>query len=158
MTQDEFEDRIIAMQDILYHVSATILPLKCDREDTIQECIYKALKKKEKLKDDRAMQAWVVRILINECYHLLRKKKREVPTDCIPEVEIMPDADPMVHQLLFSMEEKFRLPMVLFYVEGYSMNEIGHMLLLPVGTVKSRLFRGREHLKRAIHQEEVCRV
>ena len=158
MTQAEFEDRIIAMQDTLYRVSATILKQQCDREDAIQECICKALRKREKLRDDRALRAWAVRILINECYILLRRRKRETPMDCLPEAEVMPDADLNVHRLLFSMEEKFRLPMVLFYVEGYQINEIARMLLLPMGTVKSRLSRGREHLRRAIKQEEVCRV
>ena len=147
MTQTEFEDRIIAMQDTLYRVSATILKQQCDREDAIQECICKALRKREKLKNDGAVRAWVIRILINECYILLRRKKREMPMDCLPEAEVMPDADPAVHQLLFSMEEK-----------GYRINEIARMLLLPMGTVKSRLSRGRKYLKHAIKQEEVCGV
>ena len=158
MTQAEFEERIIALQDTLYRVSATILPRQCDREDAIQECVLKALEKREKLREDKALRAWVIRILINECYLLLRRRKREMPVDCLPEREAPADADPRVFRLLFSMEEKFRLPMVLHFVEGYQVNEIARMLRLPPGTVKSRLHRGRERLRRAIHQEELCSV
>ena len=103
MTQAEFETRIIAMQDTLYRVSATLLTQMCDREDAIQECIYKALAKREKLKSDDAMQAWVVRILINECYQQMRRRKRLIPMETPPEGEVEPGADADVRQALMRL-------------------------------------------------------
>ena len=155
MTKEEFEGRIIGMQDTLYRVSATILHQPCDREDAIQECIYRALKKRESLRDDRYMQSWVIRILINECYSIHRRAKWEHPSEKLPEPPPVPgpDADPEVFQALFSLEEKMRLPVVLHYVEGYSVEEVARIMRIPAGTVKSRLARSRERLKKELEKE-----
>jgi len=155
MTQAEFTDRVVAMQDRLYRVSVTILPQLCDREDAVQGAIEKAIRKRDHLRDDKALEKWLTRILINECYTLLRRRKRETLFDDIPERETEPDALPDIYQLFTSLEEKYRLPMVLHYVEGYSVEEVSSILLLPKGTVKSRLHRGRLILRDAIDLEEV---
>lgn len=154
MTKSEFEQRIIGMQDTLYRVSATMLRQQCDREDAIQECILKALRHRERLRDDAALRAWVIRILVNECYGVMRHARREQPEDVLPEPEPAPDADPEVFRALFSLEEFMRLPMVLYYVEGYSVKEIAGILRVPQGTVKSRLSRGRQRLRRALEDGE----
>lgn len=155
MTKEEFEARIIGMQDTLYRVSATLLRQPCDREDAIQECIFKALRKRETLRDDRYMQSWVIRILINECYSIHRRARWERPSENLPEPPPMPgpDADHEVFRALFSLEEKMRLPMVLHYVEGYSVEEVARILRVPSGTVKSRLARSREKMKKELEKE-----
>lgn len=154
MTQAEFETRIIAMQDTLYRVSATLLTQMYDREDAIQECIYKALAKREKLKSDDAMQAWVVRILINECYQQMRRRKRLIPMETPPEGEVEPGADAAVRQALMRLKPELRVPLVLRYIEGYKVEEIAAILRLPAGTVKSRLSRGRRALRIEWDEEE----
>ena len=148
MTQAEFVDRIVAMQDTLYRVSCTILPQLCDREDAVQSAIEKALRKRALLRKDDALEAWLPRILINECYALLRRRKRETLYDDIPPLrETAPDAHPDIYQLFTSLEEKYRLPMVLYYVEGYTVEECTRMLKLGKNTLKSRLHRGRQLLR-----------
>lgn len=147
MTQEEFADRIVAMQDTLYRVATTILPQLCDREDAVQGAIEKAWRKQRSLRNDQAFHAWIVRILINECYTILRPRKREMLSDTLPERETAPDAMPDVYQMFTSLDEKYRLPMVLYYVEGYSVQEAAQMLKMPQGTLKSRLHRGRLLLK-----------
>jgi len=154
VTKEEFEARIIGMQDTLYRVSATLLKQPCDREDAIQECIYKALRKRDSLRDDRFMQSWVIRILINECYSIHRRAKWERPSERLPEPPPMPgpDADPEVFRILFSLNEKLRLPMVLHYVEGYSVDEVARIMRIPTGTVKSRLARAREKMHKEMKE------
>ena len=85
MTQAEFVRRVVAMEDTLYRVSTTILPQLCDRQDAVQSAIEKALRKQEKLRDPNALEAWLTRILINECYLILRSRKRETPMNDLPE-------------------------------------------------------------------------
>ena len=155
MTQEDFAERVVGMQDMLYRVSTTILPQLCDREDAVQGAIETAWRKRDALRDAQAMKAWVTRILINECYTLLRKRKRERLTATLPERETAPDAQPDLYRLFTSLDEKYRLPMVLHYVEGYSVEETSAMLRLPLGTVKSRLHRGRLLLKDTLDAEEV---
>lgn len=155
MTQEEFTGRIVAMQDTLYRVSASLLPQLCDREDAVQEAIARAWQKQSHLRNDQALRPWVIRILINECYTLLRRRKREEATAALPEWEAPPDALTDLYQLFTALDEKYRLPMVLHYVEGYSVAEASHMLRLPQGTFKSRLHRGRLLLKDTLNMEEV---
>ena len=154
MTQEEFARRIVAMQDTLYRVATTILPQLCDREDAVQAAIEKAWRGQRSLRKEEAMGAWVVRILKNECYALLRRKKREVPSDTLPERETAPDAQQDVYQLFTSLDQKYRLPMVLYYVEGYTIEEISRILLRPQGTIKSQLHRGRMMLRNNLSLEE----
>ena len=78
MTDAEFAARVIAMQDTLYRVSTTILPRLCDREDAVQSAIEKALRRRGRLRDAAALEKWLTRILINECYTIHRRRRREV--------------------------------------------------------------------------------
>lgn len=155
MTQAEFARRTVAMQDTLYRVSCTILPQLCDREDAVQSAIEKALRKRLLLRNEDALEAWLTRILINECYALLRRRKCETLYDDIPQRETAPDARPDIYELFTSLEEKYRLPMVLYYVEGYTVEECTRMLQLGKNTLKSRLHRGRQLLRQNIDLEEV---
>ena len=75
--------------------------------------------------------------------------------DDLPERETAPDALPDVYELFTSLEEKYRLPMVLYYVEGYSVAEAAHILHLPQTTLKSRLHRGRQALRSSLALKEV---
>ena len=158
MTSEEFAGRIIAMQETLYRVSYSILQRRCDQEDAVQEAIQKAWQQRGKLRRDESMQPWVTRILINECYALLRRRKREVPMESLPEREMPPDADASLHELFLSLEEPLRLPAVLYYIEGYELTDIARMLHLPAGTVKSRLHRARKKMKETWETREVLRV
>ena len=155
MTHEVFARQIVAIQGTLYRVSSSLLPQLCDREDAVQACIEKAWRRRESLKDEAKLQSWVVRILIRECYQILRQKKREAPMETVPEMPAPAGADVNLYRFFTGLPEKLRLPMVLRYVEGYSVEEIGGMLRIPQGTVKSRLARGREKMKQDRAFEEV---
>ena len=158
MTSEDFASRIVAMQETLYRISYSILPLACDREDAVQEAIKKAWLQRDKLRREDAIQSWAIRILMNECYALLRRKKREVPMEVLPEREAPADADISLHQMFFALEDALRLPAVLFYIEGYEVKDIARMMRLPSGTVKSRLHRARKKMKEAWDRQEVCKA
>lgn len=154
MTCDEFSTRIVEMMQTLYRVSYTQLLQNCDRDEAVQECLYKAWKKRHQLKDERYMQTWVIRILINECHNIQRKRSRELPQGKMPERVAPPDADYELHDALFSLDETLRLPILLHYIEGLSIREIAQILRWPQGTVKSRMLRGRQELKKTLCGEE----
>lgn len=154
MTKDEFAARMIAMTDVLYRVAWSQLPQAADREDAVQETIRRAWEKRERLRDERFMQTWVIRILLNVCDNMRRKNARMVPTEYIPATQGDTQKDTPLLRVLFSLEEKYRLPLQLRYIEGYSVAETARILRLPEGTVKSRLSRGRDKLQ-ALLKEEV---
>ena len=148
MTNEVFAQRIIAMQGALYRVSASILNQECDREDAVQSCIERAWRKQSTLRDESRLHAWVTRILINECYAIIRRRRRETPVESVPDHPAPPGADPDLYRFFTDLPDKLRLPMVLHYLEGYAVQEISAMLRLPAGTIKSRLSRGRDLMKK----------
>ena len=98
-----------------------------------------------------------LRIVINECKTLLRKRRQilpyaEVPVDSflIPE-----DAQREVFDDLFRLPEKYRVPLVLTAVEGFTLEQTAQMLHLPVNTVKTRISRARKKLKQEVADDEV---
>lgn len=153
MTSDEFSKRIVAMMQTLYRVSYSQLSQSCDRDEAVQECLYKAWGKRRQLKDERYMQTWVIRILINECHNIHRKRSRELPLDELPEQVAPADADYELHDALLNLDEKLRLPILLHYIEGFTVSEIADILRWPQGTVKSRMNRGRAELKKSLAGE-----
>jgi len=152
VTKEEFSRRIIGMMDVLYRVSWSQLPQQADREDEVQETIRRAWEKRDQLRDERYMQTWVIRILLNVCDTIRRRTGRMIPAERLPQQpEEQSSTTPLLDTLML-LEEKFRLPLQLRYVEGYDVAEVARILRLPQGTVKSRLARGREKLRAALKE------
>jgi RNA polymerase sigma-70 factor (ECF subfamily) len=142
------------MMQTLYRVSYAQLSQGCDRDEAVQECLCRAWQKRHQLRDERYMQTWVIRILINECHNIQRKRGHELPLEELPERVAPADADYELHDALLSLDETLRLPILLHYIEGFSISEIARIVRWPQGTVKSRMLRGRRELKRILSGEE----
>lgn len=86
---------------------------------------------------------------MNECYQLLRSRKKQVPWEEYlgNRAEVSKQPDSGVLDAVMELEETYRFPLVLFYVEGFSVKEISGMLKLSPGAVKTRLCRGRNLMK-----------
>ncbi len=153
MTSDEFSEQIVDMMQTLYRVCYSQLSQSCDRDEAVQECLLKAWQKRGQLKQPRYMKTWVIRILINECRNIQRKRGREVPLDEMPNRTAPADADYELHDALLQLDEKLRLPIILHYIEGFTVSEIADILRWPQGTVKSRMNRGRAELKKSLTGE-----
>jgi len=153
MTAEEFTVQIMDMKKTLYHVSCGILRSEADREDAVQECICKAWEKRDSLKSAGAFRAWVTRILINECYDICRRGSKIVLLDEMPEAVAPESGDRELRDAVMGLDEIYRMPILLFYVEGFSIREISRILQIPEGTVKSRLFAGRGKLREVLGEE-----
>ena len=158
MTNDDFAARIIAMQGTLYRVTFALLRDHADREDAVQSAIEKAWRKRALLRDESKMKPWVTRILVNECYQILRHQKREAPVETIPDGPAPEGSDPDLYRFFITLPDTLRLTMVLHYVEGWDVKDVARIQRIPVGTVKSRLMRGREKLKENEYVKEALGV
>lgn len=146
-------ERIIALTGTLYRVTCGLLNNESDREDAVQSAIEKGWRKASSLKEEQKLKAWLVRILINECYNILRKKKREIPVAQLPEPPEA-EASPDLRETVLALPDELRLPIILHYMEGFSIKEIAAVLGLPQGTVLSRMNRARKQLKNIITEGE----
>ena len=147
MTSDEFARRAKEKMGTLYRVCYALVPQHADREDAIQSALEKAFKKKDSLREPKYFETWLVRIVINECHNVTKRSSMFQLHADVPERQVPDTADPLLHDALMSLDEAQRLPIVLHYMEGYSVEEIAKMLKLPTGTIKSRMKRARERLR-----------
>lgn len=153
MTNEDFARRMLAMSPMLYRLCYTQLRQPADREDAVQETIRRAWEHRDRLREERYMQTWVVRILLNVCDTQRRKARRVLPMERLPETAApQGEASPLLAALC-ALEEKYRLPIQLHYIEGYDVAEVAGMLRLPLGTVKSRMARGRAKLRDLLEEE-----
>ncbi len=154
MNKHSLEDRILAHADLLHRVSCGILRNPQDREDAVQSAMETAWKKAGNLRDERRLKSWLTRVMINECYGILRKKQREVPMETLPEEGESPSQDALLlKDALAQLPPAQRLPLILHYLEGFSIKEVASALRLPQGTVLSRMQRGRGKLKEILSEE-----
>ena len=153
MDEKEFAARIWAMRQTLFRICFSQLPSAQDREDAVQETLARAWRKRGQLREEGYLQTWLVRILLNVCHDMQRRGQRMVPTAEIelPVQDTSPDG--ALREALLALPEKYRLPILLYYLEGYPLRQVAQMLRVPENTVKTRLSRGRQQLKERLHEE-----
>ena len=95
----------------------------------------------------------MTRILINNCFDIRNKHKMEIVYEENDEAVSYDEYNMELKEALISLDEKYRIPMMLFYGQGYHIKEIAKILHIPVSTIQTRLARGREQLARYYKEE-----
>lgn len=132
----------------LYRVALAILMNDEDAADAIQDTILACWEKLDTLKKDQYFKTWMTKILINKCYDIRRKSLRIVDLEAYEEPAAEDRYNLEFKEALSSLDEKYRSVMILFYSEGYHIDEISAILKIPPSTVKTRLQRGRKKMAR----------
>lgn len=147
MNEREFSTRVRACADRLWRISWSILRCGADCDDAVQEALLRAWQKKSALREERYFETWLTRILINECKRIL--KRRSNSAQPLPEhlAERAQVENRALSDGLAALPPDTRIPIILHYMEGYSVREISMMLRLPETTVKWRLHSGRRRLR-----------
>lgn len=133
------------MQD-MYKVGLAILMNDEDVADAIGDTILTCYEKLNTLKENKFFKTWMTRILINNCYEILDKRKRRADLEEWEEPSVTDDYNIELKEALASIDEKYRIVITLYYVEEMSTAEIAKFLEIPKSTVTTRLQRGREAL------------
>ncbi len=141
------------MERTLYRVSRGYLRSADECADAVQEALCKAWKKHQTVTPER-FRPWLMRIVINECRNIGRRKKRVQPMAEVEPVQsdIVPSPD--LADELSMLPEKLRVPLLLHYLEGIPLDGIAKILRLPIGTVKSRLHAARKALRVELERED----
>ena len=152
MDKEKFVSEIEAHSGMLYRVAWSILRNDDDCKDAMQEAALKAWEKRNTLRETSYFRTWITKILINACYDTQRKRRRIVSLDSIPEIPISAP-DPTLAMALATLPEKLRLPLVLVFSEGMTYAEAAETLRLPIATVRGRIHRGKEQLRKELTVE-----
>ena len=170
--RERFERDVLPLLSSLYGAALRLTRNTADAEDLVQETYLRAFRGFAGFQEGTNLKAWLYRILTNSFINTYRKKQREPqlvegPDDIdewylfdklgarsvqpSAEVEVLDKIpDESVKAALESLPENFRLPVLLADVEGFSYKEIAEIMDSPVGTVMSRLHRGRKALQKAL--------
>lgn len=157
MNKEEFTQRILAAELSLYRVAKSILHNDDDCADAIQNAILKAWQKRHALRKKEYFKTWLTRIVINECYQIIKESQRYIPMDEYPGWDILAAdgirEESVVFAELMKLDEKYRMPIVLHDIEGYSVKEISKILHLTETNVRNRLSRGKAALRTQLEGE-----
>ena len=170
---DRFDRDVLSLLPSLYGAALRMTRNPADAEDLLQETALRAYRGFASFQEGTNLKAWLYRILTNSFINTYRKKQREPKTVDGPEdldewflfdrigaqsvarsaeedvLANIPDAD--VKEALESIPENFRMAVLLADVEGFSYKEIAEITDVPIGTVMSRLHRGRKALEKALY-------
>ena len=149
MDKDFFVREIEQCSGTLYRVASAILHNDDACVDAMQETALKAWEKRHTLRVERYFRTWVTRICINVCRRMLRKRRPIISLEDAPE-PASPPPDMTLSLALRSLPENLRLPLMLQYAEGMSYLEIAKVLHLPESTVRGRISRAKQQLRKEL--------
>ncbi|MGB3561784.1 MAG: sigma-70 family RNA polymerase sigma factor [Thermoanaerobaculia bacterium] len=168
----DFEAAAMPFVDALYNTAYRMTRNAEDAEDLVQETYFKAYRYYDKFQEGTNLKAWLFKILKNTFINNYRKKQQAPPQSDFaeiedafesqlseevtrqmksPEDEVLEDVlDEDVQRALDILPPDYRMAVILADLEGFSYKEIAEILELPVGTVMSRLYRGRKLMETAM--------
>ena len=147
--KDAFAQLMEMNAQSMYKVARAYFTSDADVADAISETVLICFEQLDTLRKPEYFKTWMIRILINQCNGIIRQGRREVAYGEIPDImgEQSEYALAEFKDLLERLDEKYRLILILYYVEEFKIAEIAKLLDLHENTVKTRLRRGRNSLK-----------
>ncbi|CDN43484.1 RNA polymerase sigma factor SigW [Paenibacillus sp. P22] len=171
--QRAFADLVGMYQDKLYHLAYRMLYNRQEAEDAVQETFLRVFRNMERYDESMKFSTWIYRITTNLAIDRLRRRKpgfsldAEVPEhdgldgysmfaseDASPEDEVLlSETQRIIRTAIETLPPKYKSVMVLRYLEDLSLQEISDVLDMPVTTIKTRVHRGREFLRKKLEHK-----
>ncbi|MBM7655727.1 RNA polymerase sigma factor SigW [Neobacillus cucumis] len=168
--QEAYGEIVEIYKNSVYQLCYRMLGNRHEAEDIAQEAFIRAYVNIKSFNQDLKFSTWLFRIATNLCIDRMRKKKPDYYLDAevagtegltmyshitsdtpLPETEVeSQELQETVHKEIQMLPEKYRSAIILKYIEDLSLNEISEILDLPLGTVKTRIHRGREALRQKL--------
>ena len=150
-----FDDVYREYSDMLYRIALSYLGRSSDAEDALHDVFLNYIESSPVFKDSVHEKAWFIRATSNRCHDIFRRRSvrsytplDEFAGDEPGEVTVF--AGDGIFEVISSLDEKYRTPVTLHYLEGYSVEETASLLGLSVSAVKMRLMRARDTLKKIL--------
>ena len=155
MTDERFALCAKEYMDTVFRVAYGYLKNSADAEDVTQEVLLRLYKTETDFASDEHLRRWLIRVTVNCCKSIFRSpwQKRENLDDYAETLGFETEDYTALFIAVMGLERKYRLPLLLYYYEGYSVKEIGALLKLPENTVSTRLSRARAKLKAMLKEE-----
>nr|MBN2277861.1 sigma-70 family RNA polymerase sigma factor [candidate division Zixibacteria bacterium] len=159
-----FEQLVTDYQRLVNHVVFRMIPDDHDRPDICQDIFMRVYRNLGNFRADARLSTWIARIAYNRCLDYLGRKKISVTAEPLEEAarfiagnEPRPDEQAVgqnrrevLEQAIGQLPVQYRMIITLYHLDEMSYEEIGKIMKLPIGTVKSYLFRARRQLKETL--------
>jgi len=160
----DFQELVDANHGALYRFALSLTKSEDRAADLVQQTFYRWAAKGKELRDPSRAKSWLFTTLYREFIKARHHESlfAQVDLSDVPEgitdVDLIPEEvdSAAVREILFSFEEIYRAPLVLFYLNQLSYREIAEALGIPIGTVMSRISRGKARLRRCLSQVQTC--
>ena len=154
ITNEQFTCYAEKYIDTVFRVAYNYLKSSTDADDITQNVFLKLLRCKKAFESEAHVKNWLIRVTINECHDLSRSRwwKAESVEEYASSLAFETREQSELFQMVMELPKKYRMPIYLYYYEGYTTSEIGEFLQIPKNTVCSQLKRGRELLKLAMEE------
>ncbi|MNO59017.1 ECF RNA polymerase sigma factor SigW [compost metagenome] len=173
--QGAFAELVDLYKDKIFHLAYRMLSNRHEAEDIVQETFLRVYKNWNRYDEKQKFSTWIYRIATNLCIDRLRKRKPSYYLDAemndqegmdgyslIPGDERTPESEyllsetqQMIHHAIEGLPAKYKSVIILRYLQEMSLQEIGDILDMPVTTVKTRVHRGREFLRKKLEQKMI---
>ncbi|MEZ3437128.1 MAG: sigma-70 family RNA polymerase sigma factor [Lachnospiraceae bacterium] len=155
MSKEEFTALAARYMDTIYRVAYSWTKNPDDANDVTQDVLIQLYKTQKEFESDSHLKNWLIRITVNQCKMLFRSpwKKIEDIGKYADTLGFEEESHLALFQAVMKLDKKYRVPVLLFYYEGYSTAEIASILKIPEKTVSTRLFRARAKLKDYLKEE-----
>lgn len=150
---EAFTELILQIRNDLYKIAKTRLVNDADIDDAIQETMIEAYKSIKKLKNNEFFKTWIIKILVNKCNYIYKKKKKYIISYEENEMEKYISSEEIssdnidFYLLIKNLKYEERIIIILFYMENYTTKEISKILKMNENTIKTRIARAKSKLK-----------
>lgn len=155
MSKEQFTALAEKYMDTIYRVAYSWTKNSHDANDVTQEVLLRLYQTEQDFACEAHLKNWLIKVTVNQCKMLFRapwRKHEDIETYAAT-LEFEQPSHLELFQAVMQLEQKYRVPLLLFYYEGYSTEEIAAILDIPGKTVSTRLFRARKKLKEDLKEE-----
>lgn len=152
-----FEEAMEKYSDMIYRIAYANVKVKADAEDVFQEVWCRYYQKNKSFESEEHRRNWLINVTLKCCkkiYSSVRYKRTVLTDDMSLLKERLPERDFEIYDAVIRLPEKYRIPIYLYYYEGFSVNEISDITKTNPSTVRSQMKRGREKLKEILKGDE----
>ncbi|MBE6852328.1 MAG: sigma-70 family RNA polymerase sigma factor [Ruminococcus sp.] len=151
---DEITEIVQTYGDMLFRLCLVMLKNPSDAEDVVQETMLRYMQKSPVFRDSEHKKAWLITVASNKCKDILRYKRLRPQMDLEHIRDIAEDTDDSgIIEILMELPEKYKIVLMLYYVEEYSVNDIAGIINRTTSAVKMRLQKGRKLLAEKYREE-----
>lgn len=156
MNMSDYEKAVDTYADNVYRIAYSYTYTKVDSEDVLQNVFLKLFQTEQNFESNEHIKRWLIRVAVNECHNLHRsfwKNKIHLSEIEKPERDLSSDSEIDLHNALLKLPAEYRIIVHMYYYEGYKTKEISKILQLEEATVRTRLARSRNKLKKLLKEE-----